>query len=59
MTKEDVNIQIQERAAARAAREYTKSDNIRKKLASLGISLMDDPQGTTWRPCVRVEDVVR
>eukprot|EP00250_Pteridium_aquilinum_P020607 c24879_g2_i1 orf=84-1796(+) len=55
LTIEDVDIQIQERAAARSAKDYAKSDIIRKQLASLGISVMDTAEGTTWRPCIPAE----
>lgn len=37
---------------ARKNKEYEKSDAIRKDLAAVGITLMDSPDGTTWRPAV-------
>lgn len=43
---------IEERTSARKAKQYEKSDEIRKELAALGIALMDGPDGTTWRPSV-------
>lgn len=55
LTSEDVDTRIKERAEARASKDYAKSDIIRKKLASVGISLMDSPEGTTWRPCIPTE----
>lgn len=33
-------------------KEYEKSDGIRKELAAVGINLMDNPDGTTWRPAI-------
>ncbi len=40
---------VQERTAAKKARNFTRADEIRKQLASEGIELLDTPQGTTWR----------
>jgi len=44
-----VEAKIQERAAARASKDFTRADEIRKTLAGQGIELMDGPTGTTWR----------
>ena len=52
LTEEEVLQKIEERAAARIEKEYAKSDAIRKDLAILGITLMDSPNGTTWRPTI-------
>ncbi|ESW08987.1 hypothetical protein PHAVU_009G091200 [Phaseolus vulgaris] len=52
LTEEKVLQKIEERAAARIEKEYAKSDAIRKDLAILGITLMDSPNGTTWRPTI-------
>jgi cysteinyl-tRNA synthetase len=40
---------IAERAAARKARDFKKSDEIRDYLLSRNIQLLDGPQGTTWK----------
>ncbi|XP_061340997.1 cysteine--tRNA ligase, chloroplastic/mitochondrial isoform X1 [Gastrolobium bilobum] len=52
LTEAEVLQKIEERAAARIQKEYAKSDAIRKDLAAIGITLMDSPNGTTWRPTI-------
>ena len=47
---------IVERTAARKAKQYEKSDEIRKELAAVGIALMDGPDGTTWRPSLPLSE---
>ena len=37
------------RAELRAARQFQLADNIRDRLTKLGVSLEDNPEGTTWR----------
>jgi cysteinyl-tRNA synthetase len=44
-----VEARIQERAAARAAKDFARADDIRATLATQSIELMDGPTGTTWR----------
>jgi cysteinyl-tRNA synthetase len=44
-----VEARIAERAAARAAKDFARADEIRKTLQGEGIELMDTPAGTTWR----------
>ena len=39
---------IEERNAARKARDFARSDAVRDKLLALGIALKDGPLGTTW-----------
>jgi cysteinyl-tRNA synthetase len=39
---------IAQRAAAKAAKNFTESDRIRNELLAQGIALKDTPQGTTW-----------
>ena len=40
---------IQERIDLRQAKQYQMADDIRKKLADLGILLDDTPKGTVWK----------
>jgi cysteinyl-tRNA synthetase len=44
----DVNFAIQDRLAARRAKNFKESDRIRDELAAKGIVLKDGPTGTTW-----------
>ena len=44
-----VEARIGERAAARAAKDFGRADQIRKDLQATGVELMDTPAGTTWR----------
>jgi cysteinyl-tRNA synthetase len=41
---------VAERDAARAAREYARSDELRRRLQDLGLEVMDTAEGTTIRP---------
>ncbi|KAL6523892.1 hypothetical protein OROMI_030987 [Orobanche minor] len=52
LTEGQVMQKIEERNVARKNKEYEKSDAIRKDLAAVGIALMDNPEGTTWRPAI-------
>jgi cysteinyl-tRNA synthetase len=40
---------LKERELARAAKEWARSDELRKKLLGLGIEVQDTPQGQKWR----------
>ncbi|HMF40541.1 MAG TPA: cysteine--tRNA ligase [Polyangia bacterium] len=44
-----VEARIAERAAARAAKDFARADEIRRILQTQSIELMDGPTGTTWR----------
>jgi cysteinyl-tRNA synthetase len=45
----DVNALIEERNEARDKKDFKKSDEIRKKLANIGVILEDTKDGTIWR----------
>ena len=40
---------IEERAAAKKAKNYARADEIRNQLAAQGVTLIDTPQGTTFK----------
>jgi cysteinyl-tRNA synthetase len=39
---------LADRVAARAAKEFTRSDAIRSELGALGVAVHDTPHGTEW-----------
>ncbi len=43
-----VELLIGLRAELRAAKQYTMADQVRKRLAEMGIQIQDSPNGTTW-----------
>jgi cysteinyl-tRNA synthetase len=47
--KARVEALIAERAAARAAKDWTTADRIRADLAALRVEVMDGPDGATWK----------
>jgi len=49
ISEADIQALLDERTAARAAKDYARSDAIRDELADKGIEIMDSPTGTTWR----------
>jgi cysteinyl-tRNA synthetase len=44
-----VRAQLEERAAARAARDWAAADAVRDRLAAAGIEVTDGPDGPTWQ----------
>jgi cysteinyl-tRNA synthetase len=49
MLPDEVESLIEQRNAARAARDFAKADQLRDQLAASGISIEDGPDGTRWR----------
>jgi cysteinyl-tRNA synthetase len=47
LDEESIKSSIQERLAARAAKNWKESDRIRDELAAMGIALKDNKDGTT------------
>jgi cysteinyl-tRNA synthetase len=47
---EEINGLVAERDAARAAKDYARSDEIRDRLQAMGLEVMDAPEGTKVRP---------
>jgi cysteinyl-tRNA synthetase len=49
ISDEEISKLIEDRAAARAAKDYARGDEIRDQLAESRVEIMDSPDGTTWR----------
>ena len=49
LSSDQINLMIEQRTAAKKAKNYADADRIRKNLLDAGIVLEDAPQGTTWR----------
>ncbi len=49
LSAEEIEALIEERNAARAAKDFNKADAIRDELAAKSIIIEDGPSGTTWR----------
>jgi cysteinyl-tRNA synthetase len=49
LSREQVQAKIDQRDAARKAKNFAESDHIRDELLAAGIVLEDGPGGTTWR----------
>jgi cysteinyl-tRNA synthetase len=47
---------LEERASARAARDYSSSDRLRDELAALGVAVEDTRDGQRWRLMARARD---
>jgi len=52
LTPEQIEARLAERAAAREAKDFARSDALRKELADRGIEVADTPDGSTWRAFV-------
>jgi len=49
ITAEHIEARLTERAEARKAKDFARSDAIRAELSALRIEVADTPEGTTWR----------
>lgn len=49
LSDSDIEALIEERKAARAEKNFARSDEIRDQLAEQGIELLDSAEGTSWR----------
>jgi len=47
--RSEVEALLEQRAAARAAKDWPEADRIRDRLNELNVIVMDGPQGATWR----------
>jgi cysteinyl-tRNA synthetase len=47
--KAEVEGLLEQRAAARTAKNWAEADRIRDRLNELNVVVMDGPQGATWR----------
>ena len=47
--KAEVEALLEQRAAARAAKDWPEADRIRDRLNELNVVVMDGPEGATWR----------
>ncbi len=53
ITAETIEARLAERKAARAAKDFARSDAIRDELGAAGVEVMDgDPIGWDWRPTI-------
>jgi cysteinyl-tRNA synthetase len=48
LQRTDIDVIVAERSQARANKDFAKSDELRKKLTDLGISVSDMPEGSFW-----------
>lgn len=49
LSEASIGAAIEERNAARKARDFAAADALRDRLAAQGVELMDGPDGTSWR----------
>ncbi|MBX9460507.1 MAG: hypothetical protein KL785_04765 [Brevundimonas sp.] len=47
--RSEIEILLEQRAAARAAKDWPEADRIRDRLNALNVVVMDGPDGATWR----------
>ena len=49
ISKEEIETFLERRKQARAEKDWALSDKIRDELSSIGIAVMDTPQGMNWK----------
>ena len=47
--KDEIERLIEQRNAARTSKDWVLADEIRDRLAAMGIQIQDGPDGTEWR----------
>ena len=45
----EIEALLAERSAAKKAKDFARADQIRSELAARGITIIDTPQGPTWK----------
>jgi cysteinyl-tRNA synthetase len=45
----NIDAKVDERNAARSAKDFARSDAIRKELSLLGVEILDTPEGSSWK----------
>ena len=48
LNRQDIEALVQQRVAARDQKDFKRSDELRNQLLTMGISVMDTPQGSVW-----------
>ena len=49
LSAREIEALIEERAAAKNAKDFDKADGVRQQLADAGVRIEDSREGTTWR----------
>jgi cysteinyl-tRNA synthetase len=52
---ERIDALVSERSAARRTRDFSRADALRAEIEALGVEVMDNPSGTTWRKKVGID----
>ena len=45
----EITALVEERSAAKKAKDFARADEIRNQLSARGITIIDTPQGPTWK----------
>ena len=46
---DDIDALVAQRVAARKAKDFAEADRLRQVLAGMGVEVMDNPGGSTWK----------